>query len=45
MRKKESAEELHYSIIRKFEKRKVYSPFIDNICVADLTDMQLIKPI
>ena len=28
---KESAEELHKLIIRKFKKRKVHSPFIDNI--------------
>ena len=26
-----------------FEKRKVNSPFIDNIWVADLADMQLIN--
>ena len=37
------AEELHKSIIRKFEKRKVYSPFKDNIWGADLADMQLIS--
>ena len=36
-------EELHKPIIRKFEKRKVYSPFIDNIWGADLADMQLIS--
>ena len=29
--KKELAEELHKPIIRKFEKRKVHSLFIDNI--------------
>ena len=40
---KELAEELHKPIIRKFEKRKVHSPFIDNICGADLADMQLIS--
>ena len=28
---KEFAEELHKPIIRKFEKKKVNSPFIDNI--------------
>ena len=28
---KELAKELHKSIIRKFEKRKVHSPFINNI--------------
>ena len=33
---KESAEELHKPIIRKFKKRKVYSTFTDNICGADL---------
>ena len=32
--------ELHKSIIRKFKKRKVYSGFKDNICGADLADMQ-----
>ena len=31
MSKKELAEELHKLIIRKFEKIKVHSPFIDNI--------------
>ena len=39
--KKELAEELHKPIIRKFEKRKVHSPFIDSIWGADLADMQL----
>ena len=38
---KELAEELNKPIIRKFEKRNVHSPFIDNIWAADLTDMQL----
>ena len=28
---KELAEELHKPITREFEKRKVHSPFIDNI--------------
>ena len=37
------AEELHKPIVRKFKKRKVQSSFIDNICVADFTDMQLIS--
>ena len=37
----QSAEELHKPIIRKFEKRTVYSRFRDNIWVADLADMQL----
>ena len=37
------AEELHKPIIRKFEKRKVYSSFKDNIWGTDLGDMQLIS--
>ena len=37
------ADELRKSVIRKFNRRKVHSPFIDNICAADLGDMQLIK--
>ena len=37
------AEELHKPIIRKFEKRKVNSPFIENIWGADLADMQLVS--
>ena len=40
---KELAEELHKPIIRKFKKRKVHSPFIDNIWGADLAHMQLIS--
>ena len=40
---KELAEELHKSIIRKFEKRKVHSSFIDNIWGGDLAKMQLIS--
>ena len=43
MRNKELAGELHKPIIRKFEKRKVYSPFIDNTWGADLAYMQLIS--
>ena len=35
------AEELYKPIIRKLEKRKVYSSFRDNIWGADLADMQL----
>ena len=35
------AEELHKPIIRNFKKRKVHLSFIDNICDADLADMQL----
>ena len=37
------AEELHKPIIRKFEKRRVYSKFKDNIWGADLADMQLLS--
>ena len=33
------ANELHKPIIRKFKKRKVYSPFRDNIWGVDLGDM------
>ena len=40
---KELTEELHKPIIRKFNKRKVHSPFIDNICGVDLADKQLIS--
>ena len=39
----ELADELHKPIIRKFQKRRVYSSFKDNIWVADLTDVQLIR--
>ena len=37
------AVDLHKPIIRKFNKRKVQSPFIDNILGADLVGMQLIS--
>ena len=37
------AEELHKPIIRKIEKRKVHSSFIDNIWAADLANMSLIS--
>ena len=40
---KELAEELHKPIIRKFKKRKVQSPFIDNIWGAYLADVKLIS--
>ena len=36
-------EELHKPIIKKFEKRKVYAAFKDNIWGADLADMQLLS--
>ena len=39
---KESAEELHKLIIRKFVKRKVHSPFTENTWGADLADVQLV---
>ena len=34
------ADELHKPVIKKFEKRKVYSQFKDNIKGVDLADMQ-----
>ena len=37
------AKELHKPIVRNFKKRTVYSRFKDNICGADLADMQLIS--
>ena len=37
------ANELHKPIIRKFEKRKVYSSFRDNIWGVDLADVQLLS--
>ena len=40
---KELAEELHKPIIRKFKKRKIPTPFIDNTWGADLADMHLIS--
>ena len=40
---KELAEELHKPIIRKFNKRKIHSFFIENTWGADLADMQLIS--
>ena len=43
MENKELSEELHKSIIKKFEKWKVYSSFTDNIWSADLADMQLLS--
>ena len=38
---KKLAEELHKPIIRKFNRRKVISLFIDNVWIADLADMEL----
>ena len=43
MSNKELASELHKPIIEKFLKRKVQSPFMDNIWGADLADMQSIR--
>ena len=40
---KKFAEELHKPIIRMFNKRQLYSPFIDNIWGTDIADMQLIS--
>ena len=37
------ANELHKPIIRKFNKRKIYSSFKDNIWGVDLADMQLLS--
>ena len=39
----ELAGEMHKPIIRKFNVRKVHSPFIDNIWSADLADRKLIS--
>ena len=43
MSNKELTEELHKPFIRKFNKIKVHSHFIDNTWGADLADMQLIS--
>ena len=40
---RELAEELHKPFIRKINKRKVHSPFLDNMWGADLADMQFIS--
>ena len=40
---KELAEESHKPVIRNFNKRKVHSPFIDNISSANIADMQLMS--
>ena len=42
MQNQELAEELHKPIIKKFEKWKIHSSFIDNICGADIVEMQLL---
>ena len=38
---KQLAAELHKPVIRKFNKRKVHSLFIDNIWGSDLAEMQI----
>ena len=43
MSHKDLAEELHKPITKTFNKRKIQSPLIDNICGAVLADMQLIS--
>ena len=37
------AEELHKPVIKKFNKRKVYSQFRDNIWGVDLADTQSLR--
>ena len=41
MSNQESAKILHKAVIRKFDKRKVYSSLIDNIWSTDFADIQL----
>ena len=43
MKNKELAKELQKPIIRKFEKGKVHSTFIDNIWGVDVANMQLVS--
>ena len=43
MSDKKLAEELRKKIIKKFDRRKIRSPFIDNVSGADLEDMQLMN--
>ena len=43
MLNQELVEELPKPIARKLEKRKAYSPFIDNVQGADHADIQLIS--
>ena len=43
MSDKKLAEELHKPIIRKFQKQKVHSRFLDNIWGADLADNQSVS--
>ena len=43
MSNQELVEKLNKPIIRKFQRRKVHSPFIENISGADLVNMQLMS--
>ena len=43
IKNKQLADELHKPIIRKFQRRKVYSSFKDNIWGVDLADMSFIS--
>ena len=43
MSNQELAEESHKLVIKKIEKRKVHSSFIDYVWGDDLPDMQLIS--
>ena len=40
---KELTKESHKPAIRKIKKRKVHSPFLDNVLGVDLADVQLIS--
>ena len=37
------AEELRKPVTKRFKRRKVYARFKDNICVADLAEMELLS--
>ena len=43
MSDKKLVEELRKSIIKNFDRRKIHSPFIDNVRGVDLEDMQLMN--
>ena len=45
MQNKELAVEFHKPILRKFEKQRVNSSFIDNIWGPDLVDMKLLSKV
>ena len=38
--KEQLAKELHKPVIRKFKRRKLYASFKENICAADLAEME-----